>query len=395
MRPAIAVLLGSILLFAACGMMEEEAPPVPGFALEPVSFAALDGWDADSQAEALVAWRRSCAPVLRRDPHAAFFSEEARAGFNADWQAACRAAEELPAGDAAARDFLETWFQPYRVVAEGSDEGLFTGYFEPLLDGTLEPNGLGVPLRKAPGDIVTVDLGQFADDLEGRRVRGRVVGDRLQPYFSRGEIERGALDGRGLELVWVNDPIQKFFLQIQGSGLVRLADGRTLRVGYADQNGRAYRPIGRDLVEMGELAREQVSLQSIDAWLRANPGRADELMDKNPSYVFFTLLGEAEALEGPLGAQGVPLLAGRSLAVDRRFVPYGAPLWLETTAPFPEGERPLRRLMIAQDTGGAIKGGVRGDVFWGAGDLAAHIAGHMNSKGRYFLFLPKAALPAS
>ena len=191
------------------------------------------------------------------------------------------------------------------------------------------------------------------------------------------------------------DPIQKFFLQIQGSGLVRLPDGRTVRVGYADQNGRAYRPIGRDLVEMGELAREEVSLQSIDAWLRAHPERADELMDKNPSYVFFTVLGEADALEGPLGAQGVPLLAGRSLAVDRRFVPYGAPLWLETTAPFPDGERTLQRLMIAQDTGGAIRGGVRGDVFWGAGDLAAHVAGHMNSRGRYYLFLPKAAVPTS
>jgi membrane-bound lytic murein transglycosylase A len=226
-------------------------------------------------------------------------------------------------------------------------------------------------------------------------VRGRIEGDRLVPYFDRDEIERGALDGRALELLWVDDPIDKFFLQIQGSGLVRLADGRLLRVGYADQNGRAYRPIGRDLVEMGELSREEVSLQSIAAWLRANPDRADAVMDKNPSYVFFQLLGDAEALEGPLGAQGVPLLAGRSLAVDRRYIPYGAPVWLETEAPFPDGERSLHRLMIAQDTGGAIKGGVRGDVFRGAGDLAEHVAGHMKSRGSYFLFLPKVALPTS
>ena len=197
------------------------------------------------------------------------------------------------------------------------------------------------------------------------------------------------------ELLWVDDPIRKFFLQIQGSGLVQLPDGRLLRVGYADQNGRAYRPIGRDLVEMGELSREEVSLQTIDAWLRAHPDRADEIMDKNPSYVFFQLLGEADTLEGPLGAQGVPLLAGRSLAVDRRYIPYGAPVWLETDAPFPDGDRPFRRLMVAQDTGGAIKGGVRGDVFWGSGDLAEFVAGHMNSRGSYYVLLPKAAVPAS
>jgi len=246
-----------------------------------------------------------------------------------------------------------------------------------------------------PGDIISVELGLFSADFDGERVRGRLVGNRLEPYFSRGEIERGALDGRALELAWVDDPIKKFFLQIQGSGLVRLDDGRLLRVGYADQNGRVYRAIGRDLIEMGELTREEVSLQTIDAWLRANPDRAEEIMDKNPSYVFFQLLGEADELEGPLGAQGVPLQAGRSLAVDRRFIPYGAPIWLETTAPLPDGEQVLRRLMIAQDTGGAIRGGVRGDVFWGAGDLAEFVAGHMNNRGSYYVMLPKAAVPTS
>ena len=368
------------------------------FALEAVSFSVLDGWFDDAPGDAVTTLLRSCTPILRRDPSAAFASEPL-AGTNADWQNACRAAQALPmqAGgrDEAARAFFESWFQPYRVLAEGESEGLFTGYYEPLLTGSLEPSPGGVPLRRAPGDIITVELSQFADDLADRRVRGRINGDRLIPYFDRGEIERGALDNRDLELVWVDDPIEKFFLQIQGSGLVQLADGRLLRVGYADQNGRAYRPIGRDLVEMGELTLETVSLQSIAAWLRANPDRAEELMDKNPSYVFFQLLGDADELEGPLGAQGVPLFAERSLAVDRRFIPYGAPVWLETTAPFPDGAKPFKRLLIAQDTGGAIRGGVRGDVFWGAGDLAESIAGHMNSRGRYYLFLPKAAVPAS
>ncbi len=393
MRLPTAGFLAFTLVLAACERPAPEAP-LP-FALEPVGFAALDGWAVDAPSEALIAFLRSCAPILRRDPAAAFASEPL-AGSNADWQAACRSAQALPAADdAAARGFFETWFQPYRVLAEGEAEGLFTGYYEPLLTGSAEPIPGGTPLRRAPGDIVTVELSLFAEDLADRRVRGRVNGDRLVPYFDRGEIERGALDGRALELVWVDDPIKKFFLQIQGSGLVQLDDGRLLRVGYADQNGRAYRPIGRDLIEMGELTRETVSLQSIDAWLRANPDRADALMDKNPSYVFFQLQGEAEALEGPLGAQGVPLLAGRSLAVDRRYIPYGAPVWLETTAPFPAGDAPFKRLMIAQDTGGAIRGGVRGDVFWGAGDLAEHVAGHMNSRGRYYVLLPKAAVPTS
>lgn len=382
--------LAAVLALAACEEAEDQS-----FALEPVAFEALESWVLDDQAAALVAFRRSCAAILERDPQQGF-GHDPRTGTNAHWQDACRAAATVSEGDAAARGFFETWFQAYAVSGDGSSEGLFTGYYEPLLTGSLEPGLNGsVPLRRPPGDIVTVDLGQFADDLAGRRVRGRIEGDRLEPYFSRGEIERGALDGRALELLWVDDPIEKFFLQIQGSGLVRLADGRTLRVGYADQNGRAYRPIGRDLVEAGELTREEVSLQSIAAWLRAHPDQAQAMMDKNASYVFFQLLGEAAALDGPLGAQGVPLLAERSLAVDRRFVAYGTPVWLETEVPYPDGIRPFERLLIAQDTGGAIKGAVRGDVFWGAGDLAEFVAGHMNSRGRYYLLLPKAAIPAS
>lgn len=396
-RPAVlrARVLASgllLLLLAACG----KPPEAPPMALEPVAFAELEGWAEDRQDQALVSFLRSCAPVLRRDPDAPFHEAEPATGQNADWQALCRQAAATPAEPAAARAFFEAGFQPYRVLAAGEKEGLFTGYFEPLLHGSTRPNGTAAtPLRAAPGDIVTVDLGQFADDLAGRKVRGRVTGDRLEPYPSRGEIERGALDGRELELLWVDDPIEKFFLQIQGSGLVELDDGRTLRVGYADQNGRAYRAIGRDLIEMGELTREEVSLQTIEAWLRAHPDRAQEVMDRNASYVFFRVLGEAGALEGPEGTQGVPLQAERSLAVDRSFIPLGAPLWLETVAPFPDGERPFRQLVVAQDTGGAIKGAVRGDVFWGAGDLAAYVAGHMKSQGSYYLLLPRTARPVS
>lgn len=388
-----ALVLGAVLLLlASCGK-PPEAPPI---ALEPVAFDRLSGWAEDRQDLALLSFLRSCGPILRRDPGAPFFEAEPASGLNADWQAACREAQGIPLEPAAARAFFERQFQPYRVLGAGAADGLFTGYYEPLLHGSTRPNGAAtVPLHAAPGDIVTVDLGQFADDLAGRKVRGRVAGDRLEPYPSRGEIERGALDDRGLELLWVDDPIAKFFLQIQGSGLVRLDDGRTLRVGYADQNGRAYRAIGRDLIEMGALSKEEVSLQTIEAWLRAHPDRAQEIMDRNASYVFFRILGEADGLLGPEGAQGVALQPGRSLAVDRGFIPLGAPLWLETSAPFPDGERPFRQLVVAQDTGGAIKGAVRGDVFWGAGDLAAFVAGHMKSRGSYYLLLPRTARPVS
>jgi membrane-bound lytic murein transglycosylase A len=242
---------------------------------------------------------------------------------------------------------------------------------------------------------VAVDLGEFDESLNGRRIAGRVVDGRLRPYLDRAAIDRGGLAGRGLELLWVDDAVGKFFLQVQGSGLVELADGRRLRIGYADQNGRAYRAIGRDLVEMGELAREEVSLQTIRDWLRAHPERAQELMERNPSYVFFRELGDAATTPGPLGAQNVALAPERSIAVDRRFVPLGVPLWLDTTAPYPEGERPFRRLLVAQDTGGAIKGPVRGDVFWGSGERAEHIAGHMRSRGRWFALLPRALVPTS
>ncbi|MEZ5865214.1 MAG: MltA domain-containing protein [Geminicoccaceae bacterium] len=384
--------MGLLLLLAACG----KPPPPPPMAIEPVAFEDLAGWADDRQDLALASFLLSCAPLLRRDPEARSTRAEPAAGRNADWQALCRQAAATPVEPAAAQAFFETGFQPYRVRGDGQSEGLFTGYFEPLLHGSTRPNGTArIPLQGSTRRYRDRRSRPLLRRPRRAQGPGLVTGDRLGPYPSRGEIERGALDGRDLELLWVDDPIEKFFLQIQGSGLVELDDGRTLRVGYADQNGRAYRAIGRDLIEMGELTKEEVSLQTIEAWLRAHPDRAQEIMDKNPSYVFFRVLGEAEALLGPEGAQGVPLQAERSLAVDRSFIPLGAPLWLDTQAPFPDGERPFRQLVIAQDTGGAIKGAVRGDVFWGAGDLAAFVAGHMKSRGSYYLLLPRTALPVS
>ncbi len=263
----------------------------------------------------------------------------------------------------------------------------------PSLRGALRPDQrFRYPLYRRPPELVEVDLGLFREDLRGRRIAGRVdEAGRLRPFPDRAAIEAGALAGRGLELLWVDDPIDLFFLHIQGSGRVRLPDGRRLRVVYAGQNGHPYRAIGRELVAMGALAREEVSLLTIRAWLEAHPGEATALMRRNPSYVFFRLAGEVREEEGPPGSLGVPLTPARSIAVDRRFWPLGIPFFLDLPVPFPEGERPWRVLVVAQDTGGAIRGPLRADIFWGAGERAAWIAGHMKQRGRMWVLLPRSA----
>ena len=256
---------------------------------------------------------------------------------------------------------------------------------------TGQPHPYTVPLHGRPADLVTVDLGAFRHDLEGRRIAGRVVDGRLRPFESRAEIVAGALDDKAPVLAWLDDPIAAFFLHIQGSGRIVLAEGGELRVGFAGQNGHPYVAIGRELIRRGAIARERISLQTIRDWLKRNPDQAAEVMAVNRSYVFFHVLEGV----GPVGAQGVVLTPGRSLAVDRRYLPLGAPLWLEARAPAPQPEspdRPLHRLMVAQDTGGAIRGPVRGDVFWGHGPDAEAVAGRMKHQGRYYLLLPRALL---
>ncbi len=385
------LLLLAGLTLAGCAA-EPPPPPAPKLELHPTSFDQLEGWRRDDPSQALTAFRTSCIKLDQRAADDPIGPDEIF-GRVGEWQLICRAAAELPAQPPAAeaRAFFERWFLPYRISDDGAAEGLFTGYYEPLLRGSRQ-NGGGyvVPLRRVPADLMRVELGRFNPDLAGYWIAGRVVAGQFVPYHPRAEIEAGALDGQGLELLWVDDVIDKFFLQIQGSGQVVLDDGTTVRVGYAGQNGHPYRAIGRDLIENGALSREEVSLQSIRAWLQAHPDAAQAIMDRNRSYVFFQEHPELSPDQGPLGAQGVPLTPGRSLAVDLRFFPLGAPVWLETTAPWPEGEAPLRRLMIAQDTGGAIRGVVRGDVFWGAGDRAEAVAGHMKSRGRYTVLLPRA-----
>jgi membrane-bound lytic murein transglycosylase A len=391
---------------AACSSTDEaQAPVEKTLNLRPMVFEELSGWGRDGVGRALEAFQRSCTKLLARDPGDRMVADRPVYGTVRDWQPACYRAQDLEArGDtsrAAAEQFFRTFFQPYRIAMGGRAEGLFTGYYEPQLQGARQPTTrYSEPLHRPPDDLIRVRLGRFRSSMENESIFGRVDDGELVPYYTRAEIEGGVLQGRGLELLWVDDAVDKFFLQIQGSGRVVLRDSSLVRVGYAAENGRPYRAIGRDLIAMGAVSREEMSMQAIRTWLDENPDRAQSLMNRNRSYVFFEIRQNLDATEGPIGAQGVPLTAEHSLAVDPRYVPYGAPLWLTTHRPVVVPEvptdtiegvptRPFRHLMIAQDTGGAIRGAVRGDVFWGAGDRAANVAGRMKSPGTYAVLIPR------
>jgi membrane-bound lytic murein transglycosylase A len=365
-----------------------EAPPAK-LTLAPARFSDLPGWAQDRQADAIPAMVKSCDRLLRQPTDRAL-GPDGMLGRIADWQAPCAALSQVKPGDhAGARAWAERWFQPFVAGNNGDSQGLFTGYYESALRGSLKRQGpYQTPLYKRPADLVMVDLGEFRPNLKGERIAGRVQNGQLKPYDDRKAIDGGSLAGKGLELLYVDNAVDAFFLAIQGSGRVTLPDGREIRVGYDGQNGHPYVAIGRELVARGELTKEQVSMQTIRAWLDANPTQALALMQANPSYVFFRQLEG----DGPVGAQGVALTPGRSLAVDRSFVAYGVPLWLEAEDPL-NSSASIRRLMVAQDTGGAIRGPVRGDVFWGHGKEAETRAGLMKSKGRYWLLLPRTVAP--
>jgi membrane-bound lytic murein transglycosylase A len=381
-RPAIPVL---IAFFAALGACAPMVPP-DRVALSPVDFQDLPGWRKDKIHEAVAALERSCL-VLAKKPAAAAIGPHGLGGRAADWRVPCReigGQAGLTKDAEGARRFFERYFRAYAVRGADGREGLFTGYFEFSLKGSRRPTArYNVPLYARPGDLVMADLGAFSSTFRGRSIAGRVERGRLVPYADRAAIDKGALVGRGLELAWVDDPVDAFFLEIQGSGRVHLDDGSMMRVGYAGKNGHAYTAIGRVLVEMGALELEAVTMGSIRAWLAANPAKARAVLTKNRSFVFFREIQGP----GPIGAQGVALSAGRSLAVDRKFLPLGVPLFV--AADDPAGRlAPVRRLMVAQDTGGAIRGPVRGDIFFGHGDHAAATAGQARLRGRYWILLP-------
>jgi len=347
--------------------------------LETVDFGAVSGWKDGEQAAAWPALLASCQALRFREA----------------WRGVCARATQLrnPTDDEARR-FLEEQLVPWRVAnPDGALDGLVTGYYEPLLRGSRTKSAPYLyPLYGPPDDLLTIDLSTTNPELRGMRLRGRVEGRRVVPYYSRAEIARGVAPVVGKELLWVDDPIEAFFLQVQGSGRVRLASGEMLRVGYADQNGHPFQSIGRFLVDRGELKLGEASMQSIKTWAAANPQRVEDLLDQNPSFVFFRELPLADPTSGPIGAFGVPLLAGRSIAVDTRYVPLGAPVFLATT--FPASATPMTRLVLAQDSGGAIRNPVRADFFWGSGAEAGALAGRMRQQGRMWVLLPKGMKPS-
>jgi membrane-bound lytic murein transglycosylase A len=368
-----------ILLVAGCKTVVEKPPapkpPAPERALyAPTTFNALPGWDAVRLEPSLRAFLAGCP----RAPGSLIN--------------ACAIATTVPVGDeAAARRFFESTFTPYALASsETGDTGLITGYYEPILHGgRLRTETNRFPIYGVPNDLLVVDLASVAPETRNVRLRGRLDGRRVIPYYTRAEIDARGESLAAPIIAWAADPVELFFLQVQGSGQLQLETGDRIRLRYADQNGHPYRSIGRYLIDKGELTLEQASMQGIKAWGAANPQKLQDALNANASYVFFQ---ESSDPRGPVGALNVALTPQYSLAVDRRFVPLGSPVFLATT--FPLSEVPLQRLMAAQDTGGAIRGVVRADFFWGTGEEAGANAGRMRQQGRMWLLWPRGeALP--
>jgi len=352
-----------------------EKPPAdisPYSLLKPASWQDLDGLLEDDVVAAWPAWLQSCTRLGKKDA----------------WKAVCDAASAMKQpNNAQIIDYLSNHFDVFRAQNEdGTTTGMVTGYYQPLLNGSRKQSRqYSHPLYRVPDDLITVELADAYPQLKYKRVRGRLSGKKLIPYRTRAEIDANPSPLTGNEIFWIDDHIDVFFLQIQGSGVVQLENGEQVQVGYANQNGHPYHSIGRLLVEQGELTLDKASMNGIKNWARNNSDKLQALLNSNPSYVFFREL--PVGLSGPIGALGVPIKAERSVAVDRKFIPLGAPIFLSTTEP--NSTKPLRRLMLAQDTGGAINGGVRADFFWGAGDRAGARAGSMKQQGAVWVLLPK------
>jgi membrane-bound lytic murein transglycosylase A len=366
MRSSLSIFLLFTLMLGACTTTR---PPGIG---SPVEWSSLESWESDNHGDAWNGFLKSCQKLSREQ-----------------WKEVCDLAEiSGDLSDSEARAFFESHFEVRPVYAkDGETQGLITGYYEPLLQGSWEQSEeYPYPLYGVPEDLLVVDLGAVYPQLKGMRLRGKLVGNKVVPYHDRAQLSEDQELLQGAEILWVNSSVDLFFLHVQGSGLVELADGSIAAVGYANQNGHPYQSIGKVLIEMGELQKDEVTLFTIRDWLRLNPERLDEVLSKNPSYVFFELK-DARA-DGPTGSLNVALTPRRSIAVDRNVIPLGAPVWLQTTLPN-EVQSPLNQLMLAQDTGGAIKGYVRADVFWGRGSEAEKMAGLMKQQGELFVLLPR------
>ena len=374
-------LIAAVALLAACvPTRRDTVAPAPTARFEAVSWSKLPGFRSD---DALAAWPAiiaSCSAMHTKP----------------EWQSFCSAVVAASPGDSTfVRAFLEQHLQPYRVLRvtghKTETTGLVTGYYEPLLRGSRERSDqFATPLYSRPADLLIVDLAEVIPDLKGKRVRGRVEGNRVVPYYSRAAT-RAAPGLAGHEIVWIDNALDAFMLEVQGSGRVQLTTGETIRLQYEDQNGHPYRSIGKYLADQGVMTIDQVNMPAIRAWLAANPQRLHEVLDSNPSVVFFREAPLDDPSVGPKGAMAVPLTAGRSIAIDPRFLKLGAPMFLATTTP--GTGLPLQRLVVAQDTGGAIRGPIRADLFFGFGAEAGAQAGMMKYDGEMWLLWPKSAPP--
>jgi membrane-bound lytic murein transglycosylase A len=349
------------------------ATTIPEYGLlKQASWSDVEALKQDNLTASWSAWLTSCSGLKSK----------------VDWQVACQAANSLnKPSQTEIVDYFMKYFNVYSTsTVAGENTGLVTGYYQPILKGSRDKSTkYPIPLYGQPKDLITVELSALFPELKYKRVRGKLEGNKLVPYFTRAEIEAESPPLAGNEIVWVDDELDAFYLQIQGSGLIQLNTGEKMHLGYADQNGHTYNSIGKVLVQRGEMTASQASMQGIKDWARKNVGKLRELLNSNPSYVFFREL--PNNLPGPLGALGVPLTAERSVAVDPKYIPLGAPVFLSTT--YPNSHKPLKRLMMAQDTGGAIKDGVRVDFYWGSGHDAGKMAGSMKQLGQMWVLLPK------
>ena len=353
---------------------KEDLAKIPDYGLLKKSdWSAIESsFESDHVLLTWTAWLRSCSVLKQKDT----------------WKKVCDLAEDIKEpSDENIKNYFKKYFNLYSATnMDGSDTGTITGYYQPILKGSkVKTSHYKVPLYTTPKDLITVDLSEVYPELKAKRLRGKLAGNKLIPYLSRAEIDGQGSPLAGNEIVWVEDPVEAFFLEIQGSGIIQLDNGEAMQIGYADQNGYPFKAIGSTLVQKKEITMAEASMEGIKNWARKNITKLREFLNMNASYVFFRKL--PNDLPGPIGALGVSIEAERSVAIDPKFIPLGAPIFLSTTQP--NTSEPLERLMVAQDTGGAIRGGVRADFYWGSGDEAGRKAGSMKQQGKIWILLPR------
>ena len=353
---------------------KEDLAKIPDYGLLKKSdWSAIESsFESDNVLLTWTAWLRSCSVLKQKDA----------------WKKVCDLAEDIKEpSDENIKNYFKKYFNLYSATnMDGSDTGTITGYYQPILKGSkVKTSHYKVPLYTTPKDLITVDLSDVYPELKSKRLRGKLAGNKLIPYLSRAEIDGQGSPLAGNEIVWVEDPVEAFFLEIQGSGIIQFDNGEAMQIGYADQNGYPFKAIGSTLVQKKEITMAEASMEGIKNWARKNITKLREFLNMNASYVFFRKL--PNDLPGPIGALGVSIEAERSVAIDPKFIPLGAPVFLSTTQP--NTSEPLERLMVAQDTGGAIRGGVRADFYWGSGDEAGRKAGSMKQQGKIWTLLPR------